>query len=96
MLKFWMQAAFVSDLSSFYRVPFHYRIWDETECKGAMHERARAWRQRECMALLNSSLGGGVVCTAHHLDDQLETTLMKLIRGVHLANIRGVSVQLRL
>ena len=88
-----MQAAFVGELAAHYRVPFHYRVWNEGEYKVAVHERARAWRQRECIALLNSSPDGGVICTAHHLDDQLETVLMKLIRGVHLSNIRGVRLK---
>jgi hypothetical protein len=30
--------------------------------------------------------------TAHHRDDQVETILLKLLRGVHLSNLRGMEV----
>jgi tRNA(Ile)-lysidine synthase TilS/MesJ len=31
-----------------------------------------------------------VICTAHTRDDQMETLMMKLIRGVHISNFHGV------
>lgn len=34
----------------------------------------------------------GVVLTAHHKDDAEEKMLLKLLRGVHLANVVGMEV----
>lgn len=31
-----------------------------------------------------------VAATAHHLDDQVETSLLKLLRGVHLSHLHPV------
>jgi hypothetical protein len=28
--------------------------------------------------------------TAHHADDQIETVLLKMLRGVHVTNLRGM------
>ena len=33
------------------------------------------------------------IATAHTHDDQLETLLMKLLRGVHLTNFQGVRIR---
>jgi len=72
---------------------------------GGMQRSAREWRRREAAALLpdlelprsSSALssqfkGERYVVTAHHRDDQSETILLKILRGVHLSNIRGMEV----
>lgn len=35
--------------------------------------------------------GRAVVATGHHLDDQVETSLLKLVRGTHLSHLHPVS-----
>jgi tRNA(Ile)-lysidine synthase TilS/MesJ len=33
---------------------------------------------------------GGFVATAHHADDQMETMMLKLIRGAHISHLQPV------
>ena len=72
---------------------------------GSIQTRSRKWRQAESAALLSrlrgvgsggggggggGEAGGGALALAHHADDQLETVLMKALRGVHLSRIHGM------
>ena len=54
------------------------------------------WRRGTSVRLLDDLLGGGkrkgVVLTAHHKDDVEEMALLKLLWGVHLANVVGMEV----
>jgi tRNA(Ile)-lysidine synthase TilS/MesJ len=60
-------------------------------------ETTRDWRRQEARTLAlelrrrSPEQGPYVICTAHHHDDQLETILMKLFRGVFIANLQGVT-----
>jgi tRNA(Ile)-lysidine synthase len=71
-----------------------------------VQERTRAWRRAESLALLstlredNSQAssgrgdgGGGAIALGHHADDQLETVMMKVLRGCHLSNLHGMRWQ---
>jgi len=95
------EAAFVQQLAAQLCLPFHGRaasknlraVW----AKSGMQEGARRWRRRESAALLGGlppADGGKFVVTAHHRDDQVETVLLKLLRGVHLSRIHGMEVLL--
>ena len=55
--------------------------------KGNFHDEARRLRYR---FLLDASLDNGVLLTAHHLDDQVETILMKMMRGSNLYGYSGI------
>jgi tRNA(Ile)-lysidine synthase TilS/MesJ len=70
-----------------------------------LQENARDWRRRECLQIVNQLESDAlkrnlkneqvtgtryVICTAHTRDDQMETLMMKLIRGVHISNFHGV------
>jgi tRNA(Ile)-lysidine synthase len=62
--------------------------WDEKP-QTALQERARAMRYR----LLNnwaSERGLAAILTAHHLDDQAETFLMRLARGAGVQGLAGM------
>jgi len=67
-----------------------------------LQQEARDWRRKECLEILKSSLSSsssstttststtiveGVIATAHHADDQIETFMMKFLRGVHISNL---------
>ena len=69
-------------------------------------DKARQWRQSTLTQLLQDLTGGtsaeteevsltsrkgGVILTAHHANDSQETLLLKLLRGVHVQNLSGMS-----
>lgn len=74
---------------------------DRFEGHGSLQDAARNWRRSESLALLHSRLqtlnvGGaehGVVMLAHHADDQVETRLLRLLRGAHIARLSGMRVR---
>jgi len=96
------EEAFVRGLAEEHGLRCHVRraVPGELEGRGGMQELAREWRRRESVGLLppptgscrsgGSSPAGGVVLLAHHLDDQVETRLLKLLRGAHLARLGGM------
>jgi tRNA(Ile)-lysidine synthase len=56
-----------------------------------LQQTARDWRRSECLKILSSSSSSSssdkVIATGHHADDQIETFMMKLLRGVHISNL---------
>jgi tRNA(Ile)-lysidine synthase len=57
-------------------------------------ENAEAWARRERYRALAESaraLDAGFIVTAHHADDQLETVLMRLLRGASITGLRGIA-----
>lgn len=55
---------------------------------------SREWRRRELGFILDEEDGGWggakYIVTAHHAGDQVESVLMKLIRGVHMTRVSGM------
>ena len=94
------EAQFVESLARRVQAPFHIRVLPpETvtawKCEsGGIQEKAREWRRHEAASLIRTLAEGGDVdgymVTAHHADDDLETALMKLLRGVHISRIQGI------
>jgi tRNA(Ile)-lysidine synthase len=93
------EALFVAALARDHQLPFHLcestpnqvREWSREG--GGLQESARDWRRAESarvLAGLASVSGERFVVTGHHRDDQVETVLMKLLRGVHLSRIQGM------
>lgn len=66
---------------------------------------ARQWRRRKLIDLLSELVlqtnnsttheesRWGAILTAHHGDDSDETILLKLLRGSHLSNLRGIEAR---
>ena len=78
---------FVESLAAQYDLPFHGRISQDLKTrKTGIQAAARSWRTTESQKVLEQIQGDGIVL-AHHLDDQIETFLMRWLRGVHLSNL---------
>jgi len=97
------QVDFVSGWCNKYSVPLHLReLPEEKRVSIGLQAAARDWRRAEATKLieeetrrnLGDSVGesssGAFIATAHHKDDQVETLLLKLLRGVHISNMHGV------
>ena len=84
------ECQFVETLAHHHQLPFHVchalHLHQES---GGVQEKARQWRQ-ENAEKIRSNLQATRIATAHHLDDQTETFLLKLLRGCHLSNLRGM------
>lgn len=80
----------VADLAAWYGVPYHLERLalgadaTETAARGA---RYRALRH------LQRALGARYLLTAHHAEDQVETVLLRLLRGSGVAGLAGVPEQ---
>jgi tRNA(Ile)-lysidine synthase len=90
------EAEFVKKLAMEYNMDFFQRILPE-EFRGEnfSQDAGRNWRQNESLSILESlssnNEGSQYIATAHHMEDQMETILMRILRGVHISNIQGIA-----
>jgi tRNA(Ile)-lysidine synthetase-like protein len=98
------ESRFVSQWCDHYNIPFHTHTWEKIHDNNAsgLPASAREWRRTFSLSLLNHLLlvkkkndnGNGIfsgcIATAHHSDDQLETCILKLLRGVHITHLHGM------
>ena len=84
---------FVKALAENLKLPFYFKK-NKNFFLGqpGFQEAARKWRISESQNLLKN-IKGDYIATAHHADDQIETVLIKMLRGVHLSKIQGMSWQ---
>ncbi len=81
----------VERLAEGLQVPLHIRsIQIAPNSDGGIEASARRSRY-EMLADIQRTRNACAVCTAHHLDDQVETVLMRLIQGSSLAGLGGMS-----
>ncbi len=81
---------FVQSLADQYEIPFHHKTAKHLKSgQAALQESARKWRIEESHKLLKH-LGGGRIATGHQADDQIETLLLKWLRGTHISNLQGM------
>ncbi|KAK3273431.1 hypothetical protein CYMTET_18327 [Cymbomonas tetramitiformis] len=81
---------FVESLSLGLQLPFHLRQCTKGWGSSGLQNTARDWRRTESRALLQELDGQGIML-GHHQDDQVETMLMKLLRGCHVSHLRGMA-----
>jgi tRNA(Ile)-lysidine synthase len=80
-------ADFVAALARRYRMPMRRADLDLSDCGGNLEAEARHHRYA-ALARIAAEVGADLVATAHHADDQLETLLMRLLRG---ASVKGLA-----
>ncbi len=86
--------AFVRDLCASLRVPLSTARWD---CRARMQRRGLSGQaglrtlRRQFLAGVARRVGARAIATAHTADDQLETLLLRLLRGAGLAGLGAMS-----
>ena len=88
--------AFVEALCAKHGVPLRCKRWDTRE-----RMRRRGWSGQEGLRRLRREfleesarrVGAAAIATAHHAQDQLETVLMRLLRGAGLRGLGGMSAR---
>ncbi len=86
------EARAVAALCERLAIPHHTLLWQGEKPATRLQERAREARYA-LLARRAKAVGADFVVTGHHLDDQAETILFRLMRGSGLAGLRGMSVQ---
>lgn len=90
-------ARFVADLSRSLNLPFFRADLDpaEIQASGNIEAAARRARYRALLHLAHAARAQ-FLATAHQADDQLETLLMRLLRGSSVHGLRGIARRRRL
>ena len=85
------EARFVRNLSQRLNLEFHLRTTRDFQSEtSGLQEKARNWRRTEALKL-REEIRADSILTAHHAEDQLETWLLKRLRGAHLSGLQGMS-----
>lgn len=88
-------AAFVQHLAGHLGLPFARRDIHPVDAPGNLEANARDQRY-EALADIAHEHNATFIATAHHADDQLETLLMRMLRGTSVAGLRGIAWKKRL
>lgn len=87
------ETIFVEELAEQYQLPFYLHVWPvEKQPAQGIEEAARHMRYRFFQEVMNEA-PANILVTGHHQDDQVETILMKLIRGSLLQQLTGIEIQ---
>lgn len=93
------EAIFVEDWCKSYSIDFHHRVLgDDVIVDKGFQDMASRWRKEELQGILQyaKEIHCGTVgeeyfiATAHHRDDQIESMLMKILRGAHITNLHAM------
>src|SRR5271156_4483671 len=86
------EARAVADLCRKLGVPHQTLIWRGEKPKTRLQERARDARYA-LLADCARRIGAEIVVTAHHMDDQAETVLFRLLRGSGVGGLAGIAAR---
>src|ERR1700678_708101 len=86
------EARAVADLCRKLGVPHQTLIWRGEKPRTRLQERARDARYA-LLADHARAIDAEIVVTAHHLDDQAETVLFRLLRGSGLSGLAGIAAR---
>jgi tRNA(Ile)-lysidine synthase len=78
----------VEELAASYEVPFE---GGSIRLGPAASETLARARRYAWLEATRARVGAGLICTAHHLDDQIETVLMRVIAGSGPAGLSGIA-----
>jgi tRNA(Ile)-lysidine synthase len=83
------EVCFVADLCATLAVP-HVTLTVEVDTRPASLQQSARHARYHALAGWMRQQGMTLIATAHHLDDQAETLLMRLLRGAGVAGLAGV------
>ncbi|GAB4108180.1 MAG: hypothetical protein Kow00105_14430 [Phycisphaeraceae bacterium] len=86
-------ARFVASLARQLGLPYLRKDLDPAGAQGNVENWARKHRYRTLKEMAGNC-GASFIATAHHGDDQLETLLMRLLRGTALKGLSGIRYQI--
>lgn len=86
------EAVLVAALCAELGVPHRVRRWEGEKPQSGLQERARAARYA-LLAEEAGACGAGAIVTAHTLDDQAETLLMRMAAGSGLTGLAGMALR---
>lgn len=73
-----------------YDLPIHIFRLESNQHNSGFQVYARNWRRKNLEELANLRGENCFIATAHHADDQIETYIQKLLRGVSLSKFQVV------
>lgn len=88
--------AFVKELADQYKLPFysvHFATGDLADKEGISIQMAARQLRYEWFENIAASNNYDFVATAHHLDDQIETFFINLLRGSGIGGLKGIPVR---
>ena len=88
-------AEFVTQLAKRLNLVFMRADLDLSECRGNLEAQARRHRYA-ALGNMAAQFGAEHVVVAHHADDQMETVLMRLLRGASVKGLSGMAWRRRL
>ncbi|MGO1356347.1 tRNA lysidine(34) synthetase TilS [Alkalibacterium gilvum] len=74
-------------------VPVHVYIWDKKDHPTSGIEQEARKIRYQFFSDVAKEINSEIILTAHHFDDQVETILMRFIRGNSLDELTGISVE---
>jgi tRNA(Ile)-lysidine synthase len=83
------EAQDVARAAQAFGVPHAILAWEGEKPRAGLQERARAARY-DLLVRHARAIGADSIVTAHHMDDQAETLLMRLSRGTGVAGLAGM------